>query len=228
MQQTGLYRYLPLILGFLGLLFGVGCYWIELHIVDTRTHILYLGFFFITQVVAGYLIGLLVQRLQRAAYTDPLTQLWNRRYFYEHTRYVLSGHSAVKTSFCMLMVDLDNLKCINDSRGHQVGDETLKELANILRKNTRPADTIARMGGDEFALFLPGTTMFNALSLAERIRQAVETQLSIDGSTVSIGVSCKNEADNVDRLISRADQALYRAKSSRNQVMPRSDDALPS
>lgn len=226
MQRTGPYKFLPFALGFLGLLFGAGCYWVESHPVGSSMHLLYWVVFFVLQVMVGYFIGLLFQRLHLAAYTDALTQLWNRRYFYEYADRALSGHSIGNIAFCLFMIDLDNFKCVNDTRGHQVGDEVLKELAAILRQHTRPSDITARMGGDEFALLLPSVSFVAGIDIAERIRQAAETHLANYGSTVSIGVAYIKDATTVDRLILLADQALYQAKSSRNLVMPQAGEAL--
>jgi len=223
MRHTGPYKLLPIALGFLGLLFGAGCYWVESHPVDSSLHLLYWVIFFVLQVMVGFFIGLLFQRLHLAAYTDALTKLWNRRYFYEYAARALAGAPVGNTTFCLFMVDLDNFKCVNDTRGHQAGDEVLIELAAILRQHTRPTDITARMGGDEFALLLPSISFGTGIDIAERIRQAAEKHLAAYGATVSIGVACNKDAVSVDRLISIADQALYQAKNSRNLVMPRVD-----
>ena len=220
MRHTGPYKFLPIALGFLGLLFGAGCYWVESHPIDSSLHLLYWGIFFVLQVMVGYFIGLLFQRLHLAAYTDALTKLWNRRYFYEYAGRALSGHTLGNTAFCLFMIDLDNFKCVNDTRGHQAGDELLIELAAKLRQHTRPSDITARMGGDEFALLLPSISFDTGIDIAERIRQAVENHLAAYGATVSIGVAYDKGVVSVDRLISTADQALYQAKVSRNLVMP--------
>ena len=228
MRHTGPYQFLPIALGFLGLLFGAGCYWVESHPVDSSLHLLYWVIFFVLQVMVGYFIGLLFKRLHLAAYTDALTQLWNRRYFYEYAGRALSGPTLGNTAFCLLMIDLDNFKCVNDTRGHQAGDEVLIELATILKQHTRPADITARMGGDEFALLLPSISFGTGIDIAERIRQAVENRLAAYGATVSIGVAYNKDAVSVDRLISIADQALYQAKSSRNLVLPRTAAESPA
>ena len=220
MRHTGPYKFLPIALGFLGLLFGAGCYWVESHPIDSSLHLLYWVIFFVLQVMVGYFIGLLFQRLHLAAYTDALTKLWNRRYFYEYAGRALSGQSLGNTAFCLFMIDLDNFKCVNDTHGHQTGDALLIELAAILRQHTRPNDITARMGGDEFALLLPSISFGTGIDIAERIRQAVENHLAGYGATVSIGVAYDESVGSVDRLISIADQALYQAKGARNLVMP--------
>ena len=127
---------------------------------------------------------------------------------------------ARPTAACSLIyLDLDNFKCINDTNGHQSGDEALRQLAAILRQNCRASDIIARLGGDEFAILLPATNLAAALAVAERIRLAAETQFSPYQATISAGVAASWPAASTDRLIALADQALYQAKNDKNRII---------
>jgi diguanylate cyclase (GGDEF)-like protein len=168
--------------------------------------------------------------LERQSTTDPLMQIYNRRYlelrleeeFYRSVRY--------KQHLSVMMLDVDNFKHVNDRYGHVVGDKVLVELAHILRNAVRKSDVVARFGGEEIAIICPDIAAVGARVLAERLRISVRDGLSISlddmtvGSTtsgetnrhditVSIGVSCLREGitEPVD-MIKRADVALYRAK----------------
>jgi diguanylate cyclase (GGDEF)-like protein len=125
----------------------------------------------------------------------------------------------------VLMLDLDNFKKINDRYGHAVGDQVLKHFSSILRKELRKIDTVGRLGGEEFGIFLPETSLSDAGIFAERLRQELaQTPLLTDGqsivTTVSIGISELMSKDiQADSVLIRADQALYRAKKNgRNRV----------
>ena len=167
-------------------------------------------------------------QLQKFSITDSLTGLFNRRLF--DMRYVeeISRARRNGTEISMLMIDIDDFKKINDTHGHLCGDRCLFRLATELRKALRRAsDFIARYGGEEFVAILPETGLSAAKTLAERIRMAVEKlEIRFEENavrlTVSIGVaSCVFEDFKVkDRLLSRADDALYQAKArGKNRVM---------
>lgn len=164
--------------------------------------------------------------LRELATTDTLTGLTNRRHFLarleeEHARLQRfdAQHAAV------LMVDLDYFKRVNDSYGHATGDAVLKHFADVIRSEIREIDTGSRLGGEEFALILPGATLAAAREVAERLRRKVaEAPVAHDGRaipiTVSIGIAGMSAHDgNADASLVRADAALYRAKQAgRNRV----------
>jgi diguanylate cyclase (GGDEF)-like protein len=144
---------------------------------------------------------------------DPLTQVLNRRGFadmYAKERALLQrngGHLA------MLSVDLDFFKTINDKHGHQTGDQVLVHIAAVIGASLRTFDHVARFGGEEFVVLLPRTGVERALTVAERIQQALKLPCALPTCTVSIGLACQTDADeDLDSLLMRADKALYRAK----------------
>lgn len=178
------------------------------------------------QASATAALDALNKRLLLHARTDALTGCANRRHFLE----VLEGERQralrYDTDFCVLALDLDFFKAVNDRHGHQGGDQVLCCFASVVGNMLRPTDLLGRMGGEEFEILLPETTLPAAAIMAERIRQAVSaTRLPLaDGQaamTVSIGVAQwdRDGPDTSETLLRRADTALYAAKGGgRNQV----------
>lgn len=164
--------------------------------------------------------------LAEQATTDPLTKLKNRRAFFDNGNRQISMARRYDTDLSILVIDLDYFKKINDSYGHQAGDEALVTVAQILSHMTRTEDTVARTGGEEFAVLLPDTNRLGAAVLAERIRSAVaREQFMINGQqvnlTLSIGVAsyAVERVDTVDQLLNIADQRMYLAKKhGRNRI----------
>ena len=161
------------------------------------------------------------------AVTDPLTGLHNRRYMTNHLTTQVATCGANGKHVCLLILDIDFFKQVNDSYGHPAGDEVLKEFASRLKANVRGIDLPCRFGGEEFVVVMPDTDVAFASSIAERLRaQVADAAFKIpDGTyidvTVSIGVaSTHGSQDTVEALLERADQALYRAKrEGRNRVV---------
>lgn len=159
------------------------------------------------------------------AITDSLTGLYNRKKLDEILADQFVRFRRNRRPFAVLMLDLDNLKAINDRDGHAAGDEVLAQVAAILRQSVRDVDYVARYGGDEFVAILTETSMEAALEVAERIRSAVDTLIIRAGNhlfsvTVSVGVAHSHEGDNSPgMMLFRADHALYKAKGAgRNRV----------
>jgi two-component system, cell cycle response regulator len=146
---------------------------------------------------------------------DPLTGTFNRRYFDAHAPRLAARCRAARKSLTVLMIDVDNLKEINDTHGHAVGDIVLKEVVNRATLALRPSDLVARMGGDEFVVVMPETGLDAALQIAERLHGRVCDAL-IEGIavTISIGAAASrpDEEEDLEVALERADAALYAAK----------------
>jgi diguanylate cyclase (GGDEF)-like protein len=166
----------------------------------------------------------LIHNLEVQAKTDELTKLFNRRYFLGTLYKEDTRASREKRPFSIIMTDIDDFKKINDHYGHPAGDEVLKILSELFIKCCRPYDTVARWGGEEFIILLPGSDWKKACEIAERIRKSVEekivkTEHHMISFTLSLGV-CEKQADNsLQQLIDHADLALYAAKhKGKNRV----------
>lgn len=157
-------------------------------------------------------------QLQEFAVKDPLCGLYNRRKFEEFVTHEINRSERSGKPFCVIILDLDNFKHINDIHGHPVGDLTLKEVSSILLKQSRRTDIVARLGADEFALLLPETTAEHGLTAAEKIRQALEeTSLNLPaGRTKVLGsfglVSFPENGQNAEQIAISMDVAMYKAK----------------
>jgi diguanylate cyclase (GGDEF)-like protein len=166
------------------------------------------------------------RRLAEQAMTDPLTQLRNRRAFFENGGKCLARARRHNGDMAVMLFDIDFFKKINDTYGHQAGDEALVAVAAILTSMSRAEDTVARMGGEEFAILLPDTNRLGTAVLAERTRIAIEKERFILGGkivpiTVSIGIASRDAdpVDTIDQLLNIADKRLYLAKQGgRNRI----------
>jgi diguanylate cyclase (GGDEF)-like protein len=157
--------------------------------------------------------------------TDPLTGLYNRGQLFPTLEQEVQRTRRSERGFCLLMIDLDGLKAVNDSYGHHRGDEVLTLLGGVIRHSIRLVDTAYRYGGDEFLVLLPETDFVGAFVVAEKIRAGTEEMglAAGDGellTSVSIGlVSCPEDGTTAEELMIAADRAMYQAKSlGKNQV----------
>ena len=166
-------------------------------------------------------------RLEALAHTDPLTMLLNRRALTVRLAAEMDRARRYDGVLGLLMIDLDHFKRVNDTYGHLVGDDVLREFAGILATTARSVDLVARYGGEEFVVVLPETASEGAVAFAERIRERIEGHVFGSGErtqvrlTTSIGVATFPSArvESVEDLFARADAALYRAKAEgRNRV----------
>jgi diguanylate cyclase (GGDEF)-like protein len=160
-----------------------------------------------------------IARLRRLAEVDPLTGALNRRGLDEHW-----PDDATDAPLSLAVVDVDEFKRINDTFGHDVGDEAIRAIAHVLGNLVRRGDGVVRLGGDEFLLVLPGTTAADAQAVAERARHAIEMHAFVSdgeriGVTISVGVAERLSGEARADLMRRADAAMYRAKTEgRNRV----------
>lgn len=160
--------------------------------------------------------------LQEMAARDELTHLYNRRYFYERLPEGLDRARSSKQPLALVIIDVDDLKAINDNYGHRVGDCVLKNLAQIMTKHTRANDVAARLGGDEFGIVMPDTDKRGAFGLARRLWRELEEKPIYEENgiqlwlTVSIGVSgFPWGGEDVDEMMHWADTDMYANKVSR-------------
>lgn len=170
--------------------------------------------------------AVLIDILEQQAAVDPLTGLFTRRVLDEAATSALSGAGS-DAGTSLILLDVDGFKFVNDQHGHPAGDELLMQLARVVGRRPDPGEVVCRMGGDEIALLLPGSSMATAQRRAEAVRSAVEAGSFLvgDGEVVTVSVSlglahAPTHADTLRQLYAVADAALYRAKQSgRNQVM---------
>jgi len=169
-----------------------------------------------------------VQMSIEMAITDPLTGLYNRRYMESHLNSLVEQAVARKKPLTVLVLDIDYFKAINDTHGHDGGDDVLREFSFRIKKSIRGIDLACRYGGEEFVVVMPETDLTVATMVAERLRRRIATEpFPIhDGArsievTISVGISALAKDDTAANILKRADAALYRAKrDGRNRVVP--------
>jgi diguanylate cyclase (GGDEF)-like protein len=165
-------------------------------------------------------IGSSLSMLYDVATRDEKTGIYNHRFFKTVAEMeIAKAKRGDKLS--LVIIDIDHFKKFNDTYGHLTGDEILKELANCLQKELRKYDVLARFGGEEFFALLPKTTIKTAATVAERLRQSLQKNKKLKKFkvTISLGVSEYKKSDTLEKLIKRADTALYDSKKNgRNQV----------
>ncbi len=172
----------------------------------------------------------LKEQLHQQSVRDGLTGLYNRRFFFEMCEKNLSLNIRHHLSSVLMVLDVDQFKCINDRYGHPLGDQALVHLGKVMLSVLRSEDVLARIGGDEFAILLPNTTLSAATYLAERLRQQVmQSPLPLPAGdvlimTISAGLVENSEGELMESLYARADQLLYQAKQTgRNCVACKAD-----
>lgn len=176
----------------------------------------------IARVRAGMRIVALQKQLLELSQTDPLTSLRNRRAFDERLDDAFEHARRYERPLSLVMVDVDHFKTINDTHGHDAGDAVLRDVAQRIASGTRQTDFAARVGGEEFAILLPETALFEALQFGEKLRSTIASR-AVSGHevTVSIGIASMphSHVPGKGELYRAADQALYRAKmNGRNRV----------
>lgn len=166
----------------------------------------------------------LIKQLEQQAYTDALTELANRRYFFEHGEKLLKRAQRQSHPVAMLMFDLDYFKQLNDTYGHAAGDDVLVGIGQLIKATARDTDIAARTGGEEFAVLLDDTDLEGAKELAERLRATLRDYdfASVANErevTLSLGIAVWDREESLEQLLNRADKAMYQAKEKgRNRV----------
>jgi diguanylate cyclase (GGDEF)-like protein len=166
------------------------------------------------------------RELQRLAREDVLTGLANRRHFRDEAERAIARSSRYDEALSLLMLDIDHFKHINDSQGHNIGDEVLKQTVQRCLGGLRSTDLLARWGGEEFIALLPHTRLAEACQVAERLREELALTPITTGNgaiavTISGGVAQWQAGESLDQLVSHADAALYLAKEGgRNRILP--------
>jgi diguanylate cyclase (GGDEF)-like protein len=200
-----------------GGVFNLGTGWVAVYAIEVVLYVV--GAAFVVLVLAK---DRTVRHYKLAAATDPLTELLNRRGFFEACAEIMGNRRLTKQPVSVLAFDLDHFKKINDTHGHQAGDATLHLFASVAKKTLRASDAVGRLGGEEFVALLP-SNLAEAGIAAERVRVAFAKASAMPGdhatATVSIGIACGSPSAKIDDLIARADTALYKAKANgRNRV----------
>ena len=170
--------------------------------------------------------------LYRLANTDPLTGIRNRRSFLEAARHELAAGRRSDRVATLMLVDLDHFKVVNDTGGHAAGDAMLVAVAELLRRDRRESDVVARLGGEEFAVLLTDTPLDAGCGVAERLRTSIGELVVDHGDrsyslTTSVGVTELTADDDIGTALSRADNALYRAKRNGRDRVEVEPGAIP-
>lgn len=153
------------------------------------------------------------RKLNSLSLTDPLTGLWNRRAFDARLETGLVEAQLRQQPLTLVMLDVDNFKLLNDSFGHPYGDQTLRNIANVMQRVKRAEDVACRIGGEEFAILMPGSNTDGACSLCDRLLKTMEAfHWEHDPVTLSMGIALAHSGSTADDMVDRADAALYQAK----------------
>ncbi len=177
-----------------------------------------------TRSVTFTVIGRVMAKLWKErefAFKDPLTRLANRVDFFDRFEIERARSARTGKPYSFLFIDVDRFKMLNDQRGHQVGDQALKALADILTANSRRIDIVARFGGDEFVLVLPDTDEAACTFLVERIRQAADEEFARRGWPISLSIGGITEIGDrlsANEIVREADAKMYSAKKERLQA----------
>jgi diguanylate cyclase (GGDEF)-like protein len=179
---------------------------------------------------SNYRMYVLGQEIEYRAYHDSLTGLHNRSRWYElaHERHTMAARAIKPCS--LLYLDIDRFKTINDRYGHDTGDQVLQAVTRVLVQDTRESDVLARFGGEEFVVLLPGVDLPGAIACAQRLHRSMTTiDMLPQAVTVSIGVAESLPIETLDQMINRADRALLQAKETgRNRTVIATGDTFSS
>ena len=162
------------------------------------------------------------EELKKTATTDILTGAYNRRQFEEDINLIITNKDKQEVQFSLILFDIDRFKTINDFFGHRIGDHVLQRISKLVVENIRTTDRLFRWGGDEFIIILPGSNWESTKTVAEKLRNIIQTEdFGIgDKITISSGFGEYIADENADQMVSRIDKALYKAKiQGRNRIV---------
>lgn len=222
MWEVLFFRYTPMVLAVAGILTGCLIYIIHGVLMnyypDIAGAVISLSSAIIV-AIAGLVCGKLIQRLHQSAHQDHLTSLWNGRYFHSELTKEIARLRRTQSTSCLALIDIDDFKKINDTYGHVIGDEVLRNIAAVFAKNTRENDVVVRLGGDEFVILFPDTNIECASLLTERLRKLIANHGECYQATISVGVLLVNADANISQLLALVDETLYQAKKTKNLVV---------
>ena len=157
-----------------------------------------------------------VHKEKELAMIDPLTGIFNRRMFYNEITRELAQLKRYKRTFCVVYIDMDKFKSVNDTFGHAVGDQVIETTAKTLKQQTRDTDVIARLGGDEFGIIMPQTNGAQAEIVLSRLRENLNAKMRESGwpVTASMGVNVVEQVLSLDEIINSADQLMFKVKKA--------------
>jgi diguanylate cyclase (GGDEF)-like protein len=193
---------------------------ILVHFLDLMDHVMVYQFA-LNVIAANALFGIALpqlrahnEALEQLVYTDALTQVSSRHYMEQRAELEISQSHEQHSALCLVVFDLDDFKQVNDTHGHAAGDQALQRISQAARQTLRRHDVMARYGGDEFVLLMPGLELAQAHDIVQRI-QAATSEISIHDSpvTCSYGIAELRHNEEFAALFNRADQALYQAKA---------------
>ena len=163
-----------------------------------------------------------IKELEILSTTDALTGILNRGEIEKELQRSLHVYEQYKIPSCLMIIDIDHFKAVNDTFGHKEGDRVLVKVVEIIKKHIRQTDLVGRWGGEEFLVITHNVTAEGAVLVAEKLRHIVHEEVFgiVGHKTISVGISCFKEGLSVDEIFNRADQALYEAKNTgRNKVV---------
>ena len=173
-------------------------------------------------IIVLFISWKVVNKLFNKAEKDQLTKVYNKAKFNEELEEEIKRVKRYKNNFGLIIYDIDKFKEINDNYGHDIGDEILVELTNLVRKSIRNIDFLARWGGEEFVIITPNSSLDSTIKLADRLRKEIAQHnfSKIGGITCSFGATVFKEEVNIESMLERVDKALYKAKNKgRNEVI---------
>ena len=161
------------------------------------------------------------KEFENMAKHDPLTGIYNRAGMHGILKYNMKQYQRSRVPFSIILLDIDNFKVINDTYGHSIGDNVLRNLSKLISQRCRNNDSLARWGGEEFLLVCANTTVQEAVTLSDDLRQKISSATLIDQQTITCSMGIAQFAgSDIDKLFERADEALYQAKKlGRNRVV---------